>query len=257
MSILLESLSQQNASNESEVPDLSDNHFDDELLGDEWLIKRVKIWRVIAIALFVLLIASWLFFYQQMNSVPRSQNSSNQILAHFANQDSASATERVESKTTNNQSSSSQRKPADSPVLTEQTELTVAQQNVTEKKVYKPQKRENTQSKTINSAQASTTGNSGSIQKKESAPASQTVAETSLGATLSVQELSEDLRNQFPNIEINSFVVAEDPEDSFVILDGSFYKMNQVIAPNLILREIGKDAIVVEFKGQKVSLPNK
>ena len=81
--------------------------------------------------------------------------------------------------------------------------------------------------------------------------------ENTNSVTLSIDELSPELRQQLPLININSYVVAETANDSFVILDGAFYKVDQVIAPNLILREITNDEIVVDFKSQRIKIPHK
>ncbi|TQV74876.1 hypothetical protein FLL45_07910 [Aliikangiella marina] len=266
MSILLESLSQQQANRNKQVPDLTDSHFDDDILGDEWLIRKVKIWQVASISLTCLLLISWGVFYwyidgldnQQALNIAVDTNASDKVLP--VNDGSVRPTSPNPDNSTGKQAS------------TAVGSNTVARtdNDPSSKKVYKPQKRQQQSQVPLNtpvvdsantfdshsSEPAIVSAQTSESSERANTPASNSVEAGSEGAPLTLEALSAEMRQQFPNIEINSFVVSENPENSFVILDGNFYKINQVIAPNLILRDISKEAIVIEFKGQKVSLPN-
>lgn len=246
---------------------MHDSHFDDELLGDEWLIKRTRLWQLASGCLFILLVASWVYFYNQFNDdkTPQSVDLEQSLQADSLTQKYIQPeTVRQETLTSSSTVSDPQASPKSQAELgnnnyqsTESNRQQTGVSTYSEKKVYKPQKRLPPVTRNEQPAQRSLLDQKNSNVVSSPKPRNSQARSNTSNATLSLEELPQDLRSQFPNIEINSFVVAENPQDSFVILDGSFYKINQVIAVDLVLREIGKDAIVVEFKGQKVSLPNK
>ena len=260
MSILLESLSQQPSAPKNSVPDVHVSHFDDEMLGDDWLVSRVKIWRGICILLAVLLISSWVYFYYKL------QEKKDTFMREVTTENSQLA--RPSENLTTGQIAPL--KPVEVPaaVNNQAQTATVASQSVTDsdanfqsvpqqdtvdqeaisKQVYRPQKRAVADNPV---ASESPSTKPESLQQKPEIKQ----ASTEQRITLWHAELSEELKSQFPNIEINSYVVADTPDDSFVILDGSFYKINQVIAPQLILREITSGYILVEFQSQRVKLP--
>lgn len=245
MSILLESLNKEPSSQTNQVPDIHDSHFDDDMLGDEWLLRRVKIWQIVSLILVALLVISGFVFYNKISQEKllseklMAENSELKSQLDEALQPSVSTTvqEKVE---------------VSPPVVQENTstiEKTLSTENETPsaKQQYIPKKREVVEAP-VKTVSKNTSDRPVTAETKSN--------NTSQGSVLTKEELSEDLREQFPNIQINSFVVADNPQDSFVILDGSFYKVNQVIAPDLILREISKEYILVEFHTQLVKLPH-
>ena len=73
MSILLESLSQKSTSSGESVPDLSVTHFDDEMMGDDWLLQRLKYWKLFCLFLVLLLVASWVLFFNDFGQTDDSE----------------------------------------------------------------------------------------------------------------------------------------------------------------------------------------
>lgn len=245
MSILLESLNKEPSSQTNQVPDIHDSHFDDDMLGDEWLLRRVKIWQVVSLSLVVLLVISGFVFYNKI--------SQEKLLSEKLTAENSELKSQLDKALQTSESVAIQENVEISPPVVQENTSPIKQnlsaEDVTasSKQQYIPKKREVVEApiKTV----------SKNISDKPATPEIKS-NNTSQGSVLTKEELSEDLREQFPNIQINSFVVADNPQDSFVILDGSFYKVNQVIAPDLILREISKEYILVEFHTQLVKLPH-
>ena len=251
MSILLESLSQDNKPPNNNVPDIHSTHFDDEMLGDEWLIKRVKVWRLASAVLLIVLVASWLFFYLQL--------SSSSFQAETVGHEALIVTDVPKKQQQLVESSVVENQPVlEEKLLEEQRPIEKASPNskmVNKNEFtmqnYAPQKRENS-SKSVSAADVNISSPS---VKSVAASKVKSGDNSAVGTALLVNELSEDLQSKFPKIEINSYVVADSAKDSFVILDGGFYKIDQVIAPDLILRKIANQEIVVEFHSQLVKIP--
>lgn len=236
MSILLESLDEQPTKKNGDVPNIHESHFNDELLGDEWLLQRIKKWKIISAILFTMLILNWLamagyfiYFFQKEISLPvvEQKNATDiQVLPITSNANSLINKNKLSIEQTN-------------------LDNTVNNQKLI-KEEYTPQKRNivNTSEKKENDK----VNKNNQVTK----PAKNSENKT---AVLSVDDLPQDLKSKFPVLKIDSYVVADKKEESFVILDGSFYSINQVISPNLILREIDKDKIIVEFHSQRVKIP--
>jgi general secretion pathway protein B len=64
--------------------------------------------------------------------------------------------------------------------------------------------------------------------------------------TPNLKELPYETRNNLPNLTINVFSYAQQPEDRFVIIDMVKYKTGQLIKGSVKLKEIRPDSIVVQ-----------
>lgn len=73
------------------------------------------------------------------------------------------------------------------------------------------------------------------------------VALPSPRSTPHLQELTNEYRNNLPNLTINVFSYAEQPEDRFVIIDMVKYKTGQLIKGAVKLKEIRPDSIVLQY----------
>ncbi len=264
MSILLDSLNKNNPQEQGELPGVHDLHFNEEMLGDEWLLQRLRLWKLFAAVLLVLLLVSWLFFFIQSSLFSSQEKNRIKTVEYISSRDHFSTDEFRRATVEKNDSSDLtdlNRTPEkqNKVVLRNHVSHSVGGQSYpvnsdsfrqtaqakSEKKKYVPQKRSVQQQNSLRE------------KVKTSRSGTQSVTKTSAGAIISRLELSPELSQQFPNIVIDSYVVADSVKDSFVILDGSFYKVNQVIAPDLYLRQINKDNIVVEFHAQLVSISYK
>lgn len=104
------------------------------------------------------------------------------------------------------------------------------------------------------------------IVKKEASPraietqtreleAQQTIAfeatpslkKTSKQGISDINDLPYEIRNQLPNLAINVFSYAYEPESRFVIIDMVKYKTGQLIKGIVKLKEIRPDSIIVEY----------
>jgi hypothetical protein len=222
VSILLESLNQKVDKTElHQLPDVHSSHFDDEMLGDEVLYKQLKLWKLISLILSLLILLSWGYFYQQ-KSQPQPQ--SNQLLVAEQPIVDKVSTQNLDEENINS---------------------TVEKEPVTQaKSIYKPQKREVISVKPT-------------LKVGQPEPMATRTKPKATGAAIDINELPSALQQNFPQIEIASYVIADNAEDSFVILDGSFYKINQVITTDLTLRKITNEHIVVEFQAYLVKIPLK
>ncbi|WP_444995466.1 hypothetical protein [Aliikangiella sp. IMCC44359] len=250
MSILLESLTQKSnsgdtATEQEKVPDIHAAHFDDELMGDDWLRRRLKVWQLLSAALSVALITSWVFFYFLQVDEPPVVKASIVDKAQANTDDEIKSTQKINTTNTNIENDA---QVNGSDVIVSDT----TDDNSINKSIYKPTKRTKPAPSSVSQKPASTNPMTAveNVSKVD--------AQTKKNMPVITQaELSDELKSQFPNLVIDSYVVAATPADSFVILDGSFYKLNQVIAPDLILRDISKQHIVVEFHSQLVKVPLK
>jgi hypothetical protein len=233
MSILLESLNQQEQPEaSSNLPNLQSSHFDDDMLNDDDVYRQLKWWKVAAISSMLLLGGSWLTWL--VFDKPQAARSDMQLIS-LQNQTKQAVSKKllspIESEPTES-ALSEKNQP-----LTEQAKTNVdSSQSDVITSVYKPQKRSNTLT----------------YQK----PGQQASSNKSVGnkAAIFPSQLSAELKDKFPEMAINSYVIADKVEDSFVILDGSIYAVNQLISANLTLREINSDGIVVEFYSQRIKL---
>jgi general secretion pathway protein B len=75
--------------------------------------------------------------------------------------------------------------------------------------------------------------------------------------TPNLNELPYDFRNSLPNLTINVFSYAHQPEDRFVIIDMVKYRSGQLIKGVVTLKEIRPDSIVLQYRGDtfKVERP--
>ncbi len=261
MSILLESLSQQEHEQNRELPDIHSSHFDDDMLGDEWIIKKMQRWRLLSIVLIVSLAASWLFFIFG-NSFSHIENN-RQAEVDFNEK------ETIVNKVTD-ASEMLNKEPAErvdaqidtldvSPVTTGDAHIKSAPQQLTtsnqnqikqDKIRYVPQK------KNLLETERETEESELSVKPNSIGGGTQVNGNHQvIGGVIDREELSFELQQKFPQIVISSYVVASNPEESFIILDGSFYQIDQRIAPDLILRGIEQDHVIVEFHSYLVKLP--
>ncbi|TQV87700.1 GspB domain-containing protein [Aliikangiella coralliicola] len=263
MSILLESLSKESPSKQQDIPDLHASHYDDEMLGDEWLLKRLRVWQIATAILLVLLLISWSYFLFSGKNIDSSSTSAD-IATVTAESNKRSSPSDISDKTierlkqTAEVSETKSSEPKSNGAKAENFEKTQTDSQSTDKnklnrttQVYKPQKRrpQETAENSSQNATQSTVSNTTSGQNAASNTSKKI-------ATIMFDELSIELQQQFPQISINSYVVAEKPGDSFVILDGDFYKINQVITPDLVLRGITSEHIVVEYRSYLVKIPH-
>jgi general secretion pathway protein B len=80
----------------------------------------------------------------------------------------------------------------------------------------------------------------------ETMPESPAIAAPNQG-TLDVNELPYGIRNNLPNLTINVFSYADQPDDRFVIIDMVKYRTGQLIKGSVKLKEIRPDSIVVQY----------
>ena len=67
--------------------------------------------------------------------------------------------------------------------------------------------------------------------------------------TKDINDLPYDVRNNLPNLNINVFSYAHDPQDRFVIIDMVKYKTGQLVKGQVKLKEIRPDSIMLEYGG--------
>ena len=261
MSILLESLNKESTPEQQKVPDLHASHFDDDMLGDEWLLKRIRAWQIVTAILFVSLVISWSYFLFVDRDARSLNGTSNGFASGTGAEHSSNKKEVMIEKSSPKQSaltnndSSPERGTEVTVQVNDNQDISEIPENVASnknKQVYKPQKRKNTQPDQFSSANNVQPTISSKAQD-EKIPANNSTS----GAAILFDELSIELQQQFPQLSINSYVVADNPGDSFVILDGAFYKINQIITPDLILRGITNEHIVLEYRSYLVKLPHK
>lgn len=77
-------------------------------------------------------------------------------------------------------------------------------------------------------------------------PSSRTIAKPKTYGTPDLNELPYEVRNNLPNLNVNVFSYAQQPQDRFVIIDMVKYKTGQLVKGQVKLKEIRPDSIVLE-----------
>jgi len=221
MSILLESLKQSKKTSDNDVPSLDDSHFDDEMLGDEWLLKKVRFWKAISAILFAALLVSWFMIYIDYSAT--------RVLSDVQETHS-----KVDDKVTQ------------MPLPEKEKEATPAieKKAANDQAVYQPKRIE----KPINEIkQVKQVSENNSVTQK---PQQQSTATNKI---IEFEALPESTLSEMPDLEIASYAVSNNVKKSFVVLNGAFYGVGETIAPHLVLIAIKQEAIVVKYKGQLIS----
>jgi len=221
MSILLESLEQKDNQTDSSIPNLGDSHFDDEMLSDEWLLEKLKLWQQIAFSLIFLLLLSWGYFLL----TPKEEK-----------QPVSKMTANIGSKlpVNVNQNINEQSKQLDSPInqLNKRKQLPKSKTAAVNKVSYKPQK--------ISNNEASKNSNNRTSDK-------QLGKENSKADTAQVVGLDSA---GFPENNISSYAISDNAKKSVVVINGRFYSQGEFVMPEVKLIAIKKEGILLEYKGQ-------
>jgi len=224
MSILLESINNKSKHSETDVsqkiPNLNDLHFDDELMSDEWILKKIQFWKLISLSLFFVLLISWVLFYFIISEKTGSSK--------FAPDDVVDI--KVESKEKTQLNELSKLK-----AISKLKEPSKSEELTGLKKTYTPEKINlKVTQKTVHKA----------IKNINDKKVDEQIVE--------FETLSKDEKLKLPNIEINSYAVSSNKKKSFVVLNGKFYTENETIAPQLTLRKIEKNSIVLQYKNRLI-----
>ncbi|MBV1907875.1 MAG: general secretion pathway protein GspB [Kangiellaceae bacterium] len=247
MSILLESLNQSSKAGEQGVPNLADNHFDDEILSDEWQLKKVKFWKMVSFFLVTVLIVIVFFFYQVVTQLSDQSvlilNLQNQTMNVRALTDINSGEQQVPAEPVND----TDIKP-ESNMKVEKLEANTIGSVAATNQPEKTLKRKYTPAKvTVNNREQSVqTVSTPQVKSMDSIGSDMGAAITEF-ESLSVAE-----KQQMPELEISSYAVSSNSKKSFVVLNGAFYAQGEIIAPNLVLVSIEKESIVVQYYQQLI-----
>lgn len=251
MSILLESLNQSknsdNSSSNNIVPRVEDSHFDDEILSDEWILKKLFAWKIISGLLFAVLLASWTMFYFYPNkSVDQLQenapNSEPQTFPATSKNQPVVTTDIEEKSELISKSKSIEESLAKREKITSKNVNDIEQPAENIKQKYQPKKlKSSTDVNQINKKQAKVTTTQATAPQKET------------GQAVEFESLSEFEKQQLPELEISSYAVSSNADKSFVVLNGAFYGQGETIAPHLVLILIDKEGILIRYKGKLIS----
>ncbi len=262
MSILLESLKQSTDNKDKDVPGVGDSHFDDEMLSDEWLLAKLRMWKLISALLLVALIVTttgWIMSRTESHhftnnaDLQAQQQSETNLVADTATQKSSAES------TVTNRSQEQQTLPATQASAIEQVAEDNSEQRKTSpvKQKYIPQKRAQP---VVTTPQESSSSSKPASQIPQNKPATnpQAQARQNVGATgatgdiVDYESLSIQQQNEMPELEISSYAVSSNQSKSFVVLNGAFYGQGETIAPNLVLVRIEKESIVVRYFDQLI-----
>ncbi len=235
MSILLESLNQSkdpaDQNSDPDVPGINDSHFDDEMLSDEWILKKLAFWKIMSAILLVTLVASWIGFYIYSEQPSELKEKS------IANENVPDSTEIIQTVV-----------PKAEPKSSIQEKQSVETQDAT-KPVYQPKKI----TKSLVNDENETKENT---QKKSAIVLSSSEQVDNEAQNndqpIEFESLSEAALSEMPELEISSYAVSSNPKKSFVVLNGGFYGIGETIAPNLVLLEINKDGIIIRYRNQLI-----
>jgi len=230
MSILLESLKQSKTPDEGDVPSVADSHFDDEMLSDEWLLKKIRFWRLVAIALLIFVVTSSTFYIYYVLS---TKDKIDQLQSEME----LISRPELETKKTSTVGEKKEEATQISTQASSEKEQQITASNAKQK--YKPTKQKIIREKKVSSSSPVQE----SISSKSLVPSSKPIE---------FESLSEQERSEIPDLEINSYAVSSNANKSFVVLNGSFYGQGEIIAPHLVLVSIDKEGIVIKYKNKLI-----
>lgn len=88
-------------------------------------------------------------------------------------------------------------------------------------------------------------------------PASaQALPPPSAAALPSLAELPAELRQQLPALVLSGAVQSDDPGQRLVFLNGQVLHQGDAVQPGLVVEQIGRRVLVLNFKGQRFTLPH-
>jgi len=251
MSILLESLNQSKDEKNGDVPSVTDSHFEDEMLSDEWLLKKLKIWRLISVCLLIcILISSSLFYYFIVTSENKIAKLNQQLEQSLVKNETLLASRsKVDLTQENNKNSQGKLVQPRSETTPIEVRVPEIENLPTQKIQYQPKKQ--VISEVVTPQNTGDTISSGSTNQ-QTAPSDshQTIVP---GKPREFESLSEAEKAELPDLEIASYAVSSNPQKSFVVLNGSFYGQGEIIAPHLVLVSINKEGIVIRYKERFIS----
>jgi len=268
MSILLESLNQPKKPSDHDIPSVNDSHFDDEMLGDEWLLKKLKFWKMVSGLLLIVLVFSWvlLFFfpkaligihdshselvddtkqkgYKQNELKRESQAVESAVVEDVIVGNSVVENSVVESSVV--ESSVSEKNAAKNSA--------VEKLDLKEKSVYQPKKIQTSKTLTSKENKQSKQSTQTSIDTKSETQAKNEVEFEANDKVIEFESLPEAIILKMPELEISSYAVSTNVKKSFVVLNGAFYGVGEMIAPHLVLVAIKQEGIIVKYNGQLIS----
>ncbi|MCW8876768.1 MAG: hypothetical protein OQK51_06890 [Kangiellaceae bacterium] len=262
MSILLESLSQKEETaspdKKDDVPGLHSTHFDDEMLDDEWLLRKLKMWRLVSIASVILLTVSWIYFIFNWSTseqiVSDNITESNIRQQKQATPENKPLTKEIASTENGAAQKTEVEKESVRPNNLTSQETEVVPGAIDKREVYQPKKREaKLHSQPQHQSQTRKDKPSGTVSVSAE---NITNLANNQRATFLLEELPSSIQQDFPELTLGSYVIADEKDKSFIILNSSFYKVNQVIAPEMVLRDITQQHILVEFRSYLVKIPH-
>jgi len=272
LSILLESLNQQENKNQA-VPDVHSVHFDEDMLGDDWLRRRVRRWQIIASVLLLALILSWSYWLAGGRPLfDGDRQAVTEITASVADKSldiefSESSLKEPEFQEPelkksgfNNAEMSDSGSPEATPReldiqgRTQSESLMFGHQQesktIDTRQSYKPEKRVQAVSTPLDSR----TRDQSPENLNAVADVSKIVSDESASMPVLLEDLPEKTRQKLAMLSVSSSVVADKAEESFIIIDGRFYQINQQVTPEILIKQIKKSFLVVEYQGQLIKL---
>jgi hypothetical protein len=296
MSILLDSLTQKEKEEQPSIPDIHAEHFDDGSSLD-YSQEPVNYWKAAAFFLLFLFLVGLIYyiyqsskFHNQLLHEPHSVNnvqtepnkvydtnnvSSSSSLALQSNESHTSAKSKVfRTQSEANKTNVLQRHVEEKKWLERQREIQrmrsidysqrIAQDSIstTGLEAIQSEKREPQrviEPPTSNSFDIANNSDiiDSSSEEVEFLDTQPSEMSKDIGLAISWEELSVEEKQRFPRLEIDSYVVSSNPNKSFIILKGRFYKINQFISADLILREITNKYVAIEFDNKLVNIPFK
>ena len=238
MSILLESLKQSKKQEDNDIPSLSDSHFDDEMLSDEWLLDRVKLWKTAAfslLSLLLLVLIAGYVYWPKVKTLPAV------ILPSLAiNETNVSSNADSIFSTTSDTGESD----LSAPVIMAAGNLISSDPKEQKIAKYQP--------KIVERPFESQDHKEFSTQKNQANKQATISTGVQSNITVSFESLNAQEKREFPELAINSYAVSSNPAKSFVVLNDAFYSEGETIAPHLKLVLIDDDGIVVSYKNRLV-----
>ncbi len=250
MSILLESLNQAKTQDETHVPTIADSHFDDEMLSDEWLLSRVKFWKMTAIALatvlFLVLVTAYLLW------------------PNFSGDTEYSVKQTISIEKTTTPKIVKSQEPTEVQIDLKTETLSKVEEVLTDSQL------KSNLNVTANRGSSETSRNprekyqpkiikqettSRAVQNRVKYISSPNQGQTELAITdtpVNFESLSVEEQQRFPELKINSYAVSSNPSKSFVVLNDIFYAQGETIAPHLVLVAIDNNSIILNYKNKLI-----
>jgi len=92
------------------------------------------------------------------------------------------------------------------------------------------------------------------VQKTKRKPKNRPQPTKKTGSIPFLREMSPEFRRRVPNLNVNVFVYAEEPENCFVIIDMKKYRVGEETETGVKIKEIKKESLILDYNNRRFQI---